>query len=188
MILFIDAYNVLKRHSAHEISSKERARFLTLIQHYARLKNHRLIVVFDGGLSPWPTVYNQGQVQIVYAGNASQADEYIKKALPRYSQEGTLLVTSDRHLGDYAALLGIVVVKAAKFATIVQQTVDESSELVKSINNQVQKMTAATNDEIDLLMIQEKITVKPIDISSSDTPDIKNKKSDRKKRRHLKKL
>lgn len=109
MVILIDAYNMLKQNGAGRfISLGEQTRFLDCLSAYGKRKDHHIIVVFDGGPAARQTESSEGHLTVVYAGQASSADEAIKNRIPGLPCQNTLLVTSDRELRAYAARHGLL--------------------------------------------------------------------------------
>ena len=78
MLLLIDAYNVLKRVTPSVIvDERERSRFVEQLGRYAKKKQHKIVLVFDGGFSGRATQERLFGIYVVYSGFEQTADDYI---------------------------------------------------------------------------------------------------------------
>lgn len=193
MIIVIDAYNVLKRVIATEISHREREQFISQMGKYARRKGHAVVIVFDGGDSSRPEVTNRNYTQVVYAGYKMSADDYIQEYIQKNRHKELVLVSSDRVLCSWADAHGIASIDSALFYSILQQKVkipDQPASTTTSAG--VVKIAQTNNAELDELMIQGAATLeRKLDdaIQAGGAPALKgNAKKDRKLLQILKKL
>ncbi len=152
MILVVDAYNVLKQvlPSVH-VGERERLRFINELGRYARHRQHKIILVFDGG--PYDRAFQEriAGVYVVYAGSHETADEYIKRYLNEHRELDLLLISSDREVRAVAHCLQIESVAAPDFYAIVRETLQQY-DAVQPRDTVVIKMTERDNDELDTLM------------------------------------
>ncbi len=125
MYIIIDACNVLFQDSSEKtISAKRRVQFLDELVQYTCIKNHELVVVFDGGLHARARVSRHQALEVWDAGFESTADDCICLLLDRVKNGyEALLVSSDNELNKYAEDLDIVSIESALFKKIVQQSV-----------------------------------------------------------------
>src|SRR5665647_554319 len=108
MILFIDAYNVLKiLFDAINIDQQTRDEFIGLICWYARKQNIFIYIVFDGGPYDKPAFCHREKCTIVYAGRYSSADDVIVLLIQRHRNRSGVLVSFDRQLGRRSNDYGI---------------------------------------------------------------------------------
>jgi len=99
MILFIDAYNVLKiLFDAVYIDQETRDEFIGLVQFYAQRQNITTYIVFDGGPYNKPAFCRRKKYIVVYAGHNQSADDVIILLLQQHRHETGVLVTFDRQL------------------------------------------------------------------------------------------
>ncbi len=155
MILLIDAYNVLKRHySDQEISEHIRNQFIARLRQYSKIKQHSIILVFDGGDSPWPIVSDKGVVEIVYSGYNKSADDVIKSYLDEYKQKDIVLVSSDNQLNQYAQNYSIVSVDADAFYMLFKAALEKKRSTQINKPQKAVKTSQESNSELDLLMMQ----------------------------------
>lgn len=123
MIIIVDGYNVLKQTLGNKlISSRERAQYITHLQHYSRKKKHTFIVVFDGGEHIMPSKEITGNVTVVYAGAQINADTWIINYIRTQNPSSLLLVSSDRTLVHQAQEYNVVSIGSYDFHTIVQES------------------------------------------------------------------
>lgn len=194
MIIVIDGYNILKQQaSIPQISDKERMTFIAQLNQYARRKNHRIILVFDGG--PYESVYKEmvNVVAVIYSGARKTADDVIKNYISKNSTLDLLLVSSDRELNRYASRFGVASIDSHAFYLLLQEDIDDR-RLKKSVCNkgQIIKLTESVNFELDQLMENSlgEVPIKQEDIVSNDIicDQRKMTKKDRTLLKKLKKL
>lgn len=155
MIVLIDAYNVLKRqYSDREISEHIRNQFIARLRQYAQLKSHSIILVFDGGDSPWPSVNERGVVEIVYSGYNKSADDVIKNYLDENKQKDIVLVSSDTQLNRYAEGYSIVSVDADAFYMLFKASLEKKQTGRLNKRQYAIKTSQDSNPQLDELMIQ----------------------------------
>lgn len=152
MIIIIDGYNVLKQQEHGTfIEDSVRLALAHRLQRYARQKKHDIMLVFDGGPSPWPTQELKGAVQIVYAGNGKSADEFITHYVTDHKQKDFMLVSSDRALARSLAPFEVPVVDAIDFMQLVRQS-EKYPPHQKKQNGQLIKTTSKIDAVLDELM------------------------------------
>ena len=100
MHIIIDGYNVLKQvlHSG-KISDMQRRAFINMLGKYGEKKNHRIVVVFDGGPDTWPTQQRDHGVTIIYSGIKKSADDLIKDLLNQ-KHHNLLVITWDNEINQ----------------------------------------------------------------------------------------
>lgn len=130
MLLFIDAYNVLKQVMGNIlISSAARRSFVDQLAHYAHKKGHEVIVVFDGDDPDDSDEFVRQRVRCSYAGRRMSADDRIKQLITSYVRSGTahdaLLISSDRELCSFAHRHQIACMDALPFYTLLQEASQE---------------------------------------------------------------
>ena len=116
MILLIDAYNVLKQVKPSDIvGERERSAFIHELGRYAKMRQHKIILVFDGGPYDRTSQERIAGVYVVYSGALESADDYIKRYLKEHKELDILLISSDRELRSAAARYHIESVQAPDF-------------------------------------------------------------------------
>jgi predicted RNA-binding protein with PIN domain len=196
MIILVDGYNVLKQvSSVRQISETERKAFIAQLSKYGRIKDHEIIVVFDGGPSDWVYKERISGVLVVYSGPYQSADDYIKDYLAKRRTDDMLLVSNDRELIQRASQLSIESVNALYFYSLVKRTGQEAFQKKNASSGGLVKLTQEDNPELDELMGQasKKITAKredvvPSELSSRKSVAHKPSKENRKIAKKLKKL
>lgn len=152
MIVVVDAYNVLKQVlPSVQIGERERNSFIQELGRYARQRQHKIILVFDGGPYDRASQERIAGVYVVYAGCHETADEYIKRYLTEHRELDLLLVSSDREVRAVAHGLQIESVRAPDFYAIVCATLHENNR-VQPRESFVIKTTERDNPELDELM------------------------------------
>ncbi len=116
MILLIDGYNLIKQViKSTDVSPDIRSKFINELAGYSKKKNHKIVIVFDGGDFPFPSLEEYNNIQIIYSGYKDSADTVIKDYLSENSSKDILLVSSDRELRDCASKLNIDSIKSLEF-------------------------------------------------------------------------
>jgi predicted RNA-binding protein with PIN domain len=114
----IDGYNVIRRDpdlKAAEASGLEAGRraLLSRITELVQRSGDRITVVFDGAPVPGPAAA-PGRLEVLFSRPPEKADDVLMR-LARREGAGTVVVTSDRTVGDAARRARCVVLAAEKF-------------------------------------------------------------------------
>lgn len=150
MILFIDGYNLLKQLYGSNVGQNERDVYIHTLQRYCRIKKHKIIIIFDGGLYSHPVKEElSSNFVLMYAGHAATADDVIKEHLVRYANKEVLLVSADRELVRYAYAHNVTSVEPLHFNSFVMIALKE---------NNGQQVVAADQDQITKLHCEENNT------------------------------
>lgn len=121
MILIVDGYNLIKSAlGISSISEKFRNDFISILNNYAKIKEHKIILVFDGGSYSYPSKQNFDQVTVVYSGYNSSADDTIISIMDEKRSRDILLITSDRELRKFALNISIDSVSSLEFYDFVK--------------------------------------------------------------------
>lgn len=153
MIILIDAYNLLKTvlHTQH-VAKAERNRFLHLFEKYAQMRNHEIILVFDGGDDIYEIVDKYSLIKIYYSGYNQTADDVIKNKLKLLQGLDVLLVTSDRDIRKFAQTCSIESIGSIDFYKILQQVMQQKEHQKVIIAQTIHKTSLDKNPELDALM------------------------------------
>lgn len=170
MILLIDGYNLIKQIvKSTNILPESRSRFINELAKYSKKKNHKVIIIFDGGDFPFPAGEVVNEVQIIYSGYKESADTVIKDYLSENFSKDILLISSDRELRDCASKLNISSIKALDFYDFVKKS---SREIPKKVtaNTVVYKTSSESDKNLDELMLEAsyKIDLKDEDFKAQD--------------------
>lgn len=153
MIILIDAYNVIKQTSSTgHISEQQRAAFIKKLIQYAREREHRIIVVFDGGETY--ESYSSGPVRVVYSGHETNADTILKKLCAQLKREQVMLVSSDREICSYASLYRIPCIEATALYELLNHAQQEQPtlSLEKQKGAALKQSGYESSEDIDALM------------------------------------
>ena len=149
MILLIDAYNVLKQvFSAEFIDDRKRKNFIGQLGRYAKKRQHKIVLVFDGGPYDRATKERISGVYVVYSGSLESADDYIKRYLKENKELDLLLISSDRDLRNTAKRFNIESMQAPDFYKIMQSTL-KSGVSKKSEKTKITKIAEGSDQELD---------------------------------------
>lgn len=193
MIIVIDAYNLLRSMPPYKktISDQERKQFIASLGAYGRRKDHKIVIVFDGGAHDWPFKERINGVIVVYSGIHESADDYIKEYLEQQRAKDLLLVSSDSELNRFAASRSIPSIDSISFYELVQQELGKSAIVTPKKIVEVVKLAPSNRPEIDVLMEQASkiVPTKSEDfVSTVKNRDIKKTKPGNQERVLLKKL
>lgn len=155
MIIVIDGYNLVKYIRPHgSISDKERRVFVHTLARYGKKKRHKIIIVFDGGLSEWPYKEKIAGVTVLYSGRRASADDVIMQYLEDHHKKDMLLVSSDHELNLFASHHTIVSIGVEEFTLLLK-------EADKEIGQKEQEVAISFDEaETDFDMIMEQATQK----------------------------
>jgi hypothetical protein len=99
MIVFVDAYNVLKTMKGIDyVLPRESESFIVCAQQRASIRGYQAVLVFDAGEGSRPTVYQKPHVTIIYSGLQQNADDMLIQVIERSQDQEKFLVTADRSL------------------------------------------------------------------------------------------
>lgn len=189
MILLIDGYNLVKQVvKSVDISYETRLKFINELSRYSKKKNHRVVIVFDGGDFSFAAGEVVNDIQIIYSGYKDSADTVIKDYLSENSSRDILLVSSDRELRDFASKLNIDSIKALDFYDFVKKS--NSEILPKKIKGDtlVYKTSEELDQDLDDLMLDAsgKIDFKDEDFKTQNSTH--NKRTEKYQQKVIKKF
>lgn len=153
MTIIIDAYNFIKHISGKTfISDKEICDWIQKFKEYVRMKNNRIVLVFDAG----PDMYGSddvfGNVTVIYSGQKKSADDVIKSWLLKWRGVEVLVVTSDREIRDFASTLDVVSVGSDDFYKIFDRVMQQEMRYEQKIMHTLHKVSDVQSLELDELM------------------------------------
>lgn len=188
MIIVIDGYNLLKQLiKTNFATEKQRQWFITTMSHYAHMRKHMLVIVFDGGSDLRPTWTKKGQVSVVYSGVKTSADDYIKEYIQEYDQRELLIVSSDRAVTNFAFSYAVPSIDALVFFQLVQERL-QSQVSIQHAKTQSPAYKTSSNDrsnpELDALM-QSADTAAIYKEDSNAEMKIRSQKKDSKEEKQL---
>ena len=196
MTIIIDGYNVLKTVLAtSQVSEHQREHFITQLARYAHLSHNKISVVFDGGQDIRPTTYSRNGIAIVYSGYRDSADDVIKHLLEQKQHREVMLVSTDRELNRYAAVLDIPSIDSTVFYGYFQERL--RGEQRREVQQVQQARTDArkrpgheSSAELDALMTgaSEKVFHKHDDEQAQENQQYTHRDAVQKKSKEEKKL
>ena len=152
MIILIDGYNLLKqRDPGIYVEDSARNQLIRSLGAYHKRRGHRIILIFDGGISPWPVQETKAGVLVIYAGHGKSADDYIKYYIAEHHKEDLLLISSDRELGLWASKYDIASMDSLPFYDIIVNTLAHE-DTHKQKSGAVVKTTTTEDPFLDALM------------------------------------
>ena len=191
MILLIDAYNVLKQVFPSElIGERRRKNFIDELGRYAKIRQHKVMLIFDGGPYDRATKERISGVYVVYSGSLESADDYIKRYLREHKSLDLLLISSDRDLRSTAQHVKIESMRSKDFYKIVQKTL-RAGVAEKTKESEAIKTSEGQNQELDEIMREgSKIVHKKVEdfVGGSRSRKSKAHRSSKKERKKMKKI
>lgn len=162
MHIIIDGYNVLKQMlQKTDITQMQRRAFIAMLGKYAKKKNHRIAIVFDGGDTSWPSHEKDHGITVMYSGFKYSADDLIKKQMDQ-KVHNLIIITSDNDIKATAASKNITTIDALEFYRLVKDEVYTKKESKKDA--QLVKTSDEENPLLDSLMHQySQVMYKPED-------------------------
>lgn len=179
MIVIIDGYNILKSRYKESFLSKECIdRFVRKLEVYSKVKNHKIILVFDGGEFRWANYIDKSlNLKIVETGYHNDADSYIINYIESNRHKDIIVVSNDNEIKAHAAGLNMPVIDSDAFYQIL-----DASNISKNIieaNSSIKKFSNNSNQELDALMINTNVQYKKED-SMLNNSSINQKKNSKK--------
>lgn len=168
--------------------------FIKKLDLYSKKKNHKVILIFDGGGYSYPSKESIGNVQVIFSGYKNTADELIKNYIVENKGKDLFLVTSDRELRNFALKFAIESIASRDFYNLMQgdQAFVANLTYQKSKDNLIK--TSQENNDLDMLMEEaSKMIVKKKEDFKSDSKSrqknpLKASKKEKKLIRKIKKL
>lgn len=190
MKVIVDAYNVLHTMvRTDRINENERKHFINLLSAYAKRKKNEVVVVFDAGPFLFPATEQQKGITVKYSGPNDSADDIIMRYIKDHHGQNMVLVSSDRELTAAAQYYEVESVKSQVFYTLL---VEDKNKKETDSSGHVVKLTQDTDQMVDLLMHQTKVSTKHDDmknpIQERASTSQKASKKERKRMQKIKKL
>ncbi len=191
MILLIDGYNVLKQAMPSvKIRESERKKFIEQLGRYAKLRQHKIILVFDGGPYDRSVQERIAGVYVIFSGAIETADHYIKRYLKEHKSHDILLISSDNELRSAAARLNIESMRSPEFYRVVLESISPAG---KQRDNKTEtiKTTDTQDEELDAIMREgSKVVQSKVEdfVGERKTRASKAHKLSKKERKRMKKI
>lgn len=163
MVIIVDGYNVFKNvYKKTHITDKERLAGLHNLALYGKIKDHAIIVVFDGGLYSYPAKERHATIEVIYTGRALDADGYIRQYIERKKNQEIVVITSDNELAQSLKQSASVVIESEVFYRFVLDGISvQRRSIAEQKSPHIRKLTTREQDEdVDALM--EKYGAMPI--------------------------
>lgn len=115
--IIIDGYNLIG--TGHRNLEKAREELCQALIAYRRLKEHEIILVFDGhkGGTARGSRNVRGGMVVMYTGQGESADDAIKRLITQ-ERRGWIVISSDRSIEQYAWSHDAVPVPSVRFEAI----------------------------------------------------------------------
>lgn len=131
MPFIVDGNNVFGQTPGfHRDREGARRRLIESVSRFARVRQARITVVFDGAPdSQMPEGSTFKGVRVAYARRGSNADERIEQLVSSSKdRRGITVVTSDRRLGVEVRALGARVMRSGEFRKLIEETTRQSPD------------------------------------------------------------
>lgn len=152
MIILIDGYNLLKqRDSGSYIEDSTRNQLIRQLGAYHKRRRHDIVLVFDGGIYPWPVQEAKSEILVLYAGYGKSADDYIKDYIAEHHKEELLLVSSDRELALWASKYDVASMNSLPFYGMIINTLAHEDKHKQKPGAAI-KTTTTEDPLVDALM------------------------------------
>jgi len=195
MIILIDGYNLLRSmfHKVKGKLDKQRDQFIKQLGFYKkkREKIKEIIVVFDGGMPNRSTREIRNGIVVIFSGQNSDADEWIKNYIEENSKKELMVITMDREIIKKAINRGAEVVSVVDFYGILQNTLMQEVEN-NFDNGDIEKYHSDKSEALDLMMEQAMLSgyesVKDDDIYDVGKKKGNSQKLSKEERRRIERL
>lgn len=194
MIVVVDGYNVLKKVHGPEISETQRSAFVNLLGRYLKKRQHKVLVVFDGGPFYYPSMEKQKGVAVWYSGQNQSADDLIITYAQEHRTKELLVVTLDGQLCAKVGESRAETVDPVFFYERVRSVCDPAKKVSESEGGAIEKLTEENDEELDLVMYEAAGMRVPIKDEQNETMQRKEgtadkgSKKERAYRRYIDKL
>lgn len=124
MHYLIDGHNLIGRCRAIRLDDPDdEAQLVDALHRWVlATPQHRVIVVFDGGVYGHPQALARPGVQVIFARSPQDADQQLTHYLKRVNDPKRYrLVTSDRAIAEIARARGIEVIPSEQFAAEIER-------------------------------------------------------------------
>ena len=191
MILFIDAYNLLRQLlSAAEIDQGAHKAIERELGSFAGTHGHTAFMVYDGP-SYATHVATEGRGSrfvIMHSGNQT-ADDVIKRHIVEYPVEKTLIISQDRELCAYVARRGYHSIDPLDFYHYVKNS-GQKGTVARKLQGPLVKLSAEQDSGIDALMHEASLQpfYKEVHDNTGDYGTSKKSKKEKKMHRIIKPL
>jgi len=157
MLIVIDGYNLLKRILKKEYSSKYlRDKLINLLLKYCKVKQHKIIIVFDSGDSIYKVKKEiDNSLVVVYSGFQIDADTYIKEFIDEKIEQ-FIVVSSDRQISSYAIEKNKISINVDIFIYYLNRFKAQhiSKVIIKNRLDNIFKISNDNNQELDNLIYE----------------------------------
>ncbi len=152
MIIIIDGYNVLKQLHGLNVSDMQKSAFVNLLGRYIKKRNHKVIVVFDGGPHRYPDKEKQKGVAVWHSGELQSADDLIIAYAQEHRTKELLVVTLDREICKKVGESRAETVDPFFFYAKIQEVCNPLRLAASSDVTGIYKLSEEENEEVDALM------------------------------------
>ncbi len=159
MVIIIDGYNLLKQlDPGAYIEDRAKDHLARSLGAYIKRRGHTILLIFDGGIYPWPIQESKAGIMILYAGHKRTADDYIKLYIAEHQKDDLLLVSSDRELCLWASKYDCASMNSLPFYSIIKDTLEHKDKPSRKLETVV-KTTTTEDPFLDALMEDAKTDI-----------------------------
>ena len=154
MIIIIDGYNVIKRFYGVTVSDAHKSAFINLLGRYMKKRNHRILVVFDGGPHFWPLVEKQKGVAVWHSGERQSADDLIIAYAQEHKNKDIVAVTADGEIIKKVGQADVHVIDPHFFYEKVKEVCSPNISETPIHSTHVEKLSDEDDEIVDALMFE----------------------------------
>ncbi len=153
VIILIDGYNLLKKIYGIHVSESNIHAFVNVLGSYIKKRNHKIIVMLDGGLTSFIDKEKQKGIDLWYSGHKRSADEIIIEYVIKNAQKDILVVTEDREILQKIQMYKKNTIDPLAFYARVQE-VCYATEKSSASDVSIKKTADEENPDLDEVMLQ----------------------------------
>ena len=169
------------------IEEADRRAFLNRISTYSKRKKHKVVVVFDGGDSPWPHRETIAGVAVIYSGSRETADSVIMNYIDDHCTKELLLVSSDTELNRFAGQHEVVSIGSEEFYYLLKEALAVQKDFPANVSVEIDEDIKGVDEIMEAA--SARVPIKQEDLQKSRQPQKKRySKQDRALLKKLKKL
>ena len=154
MIIIIDGYNVLKKIHGQHVSDMQKSAFVNLLGRYIKRRNHKILVMFDGGPDQFPSKEKQKGIFVWHSGFKQSDDDLIIAYAQEHKTQELLVVTLDREICQKVGECRVETIDPVLFYHKVVEVCEPTKTGEEVSTDTIIKMAQDSDEGLDALMIE----------------------------------
>lgn len=134
------------------VSDSQKAAFVNLLGRYIKKRNHKVIVVFDGGPHRYPATEKQKGITVWHSGEFQSADDLIITYVQEHHTKELLVVTLDREICKKVGEVKVQTVEPDFFYAKVRELCMSTKTVPTLAQLDVRKLSDEDDEAVDALM------------------------------------